>query len=188
MTDSIPYRVVLSGVEGDIDGHLASLQWVRFERRDGYVSLECRAVDAAVVGAMLARAGLRLERAEPRPPVASLRPAIVSHLVAFERADILDVVTIRAASLSEAVSSLAPRHRWPFAARDDGRRKRTRALLRGEDAGYIWRRTLFAPASLLRARRLAGVRPVVFDRTALERGNERIGFALDGALGAWIRA
>ncbi len=188
MTGNLTYRVRVSGSRGDIDRHVAPLAWVRLERRDGSVYLECRAVDAGVVGAMFARAGIRLEPAEPRLPVASVRPAIVSHLVAFERGDVHDVVTIRAISLGEALSSLAVARRWPFAGRHEDRRDRTRALLRGQDVGYTWRRTLFAPAAVLRARRLAGVRPVVFDRAALERVPERVGFAQDGALGAWVRA
>lgn len=186
MSEHLAYRAVVSA-DGDIDRHAASLEWVRFQRRDGCLYVECRTEDAASAAGILARAGLRLERADLPPRAASLRPAIVSHLVAFADSDVHDVVVIRGTSVGEAISSLAPARRWPFQGRREERRDRTRALFRGQDVAFAWRRTLFAPPSLLRSRRLAGVRPVVFDRSALEAGGERVGFALDGALGAWVR-
>jgi hypothetical protein len=119
----------------------------------------------------------------------ALRPAIAFDLVPLDAAfQAIDVVELRQISLGEASATLMRRRlpwlRSPRAARDACRR-----LLRDEDAILGWRRTVWCSVTSLRAARSrVRLRPVVFDRSALERHPLRWTYVGDGAIERWAFA
>ena len=164
----------------DVDRHLAELGALRLVRADGglWVALGPDAVGRAV--AMLARAGLRASAGAPEPPTRGLVAAIVAHLEPLGAPAIVDVVTIRSVGDGEATARLARRGIF----RRDAERDAIRSILTGADRAFAWRRAVYAKPSALR--RLRGVRPVVFDRAALDRAEERLAFVGRSALTRWI--
>lgn len=179
-------RRVLVRAAGDVDREVAGLPWVRLERRNGAIYMECAVETIARAASAFARAGLHLE---PAPAVASPRglvAAVVSHMAPFGDGELVDVITIRRISLGEA-TAWARARRWPLLDRHGRARDRVRALLRGDEIAFRWRRLVFAEASALRRRRLDGARPVVFDRDALDGAPDHVGFASTAALAAWLR-
>ena len=171
---------------GDVDDAIADLRAVRLERRSGSVRITCPAVPLARAIATLARAGLAASPTEPAPPAD--RPAIVAHLRPFAVDGLHDVLDVRAAPLGEAVALVRAATRDLFGRRALERRERLSALLSDRDRVLVWRRVVYAPAALLRSRRLGGVRPVVFDTGAVDRARERATYVSAGALAAWIRS
>ncbi|HEU5287819.1 MAG TPA: hypothetical protein VFV20_05400 [Candidatus Limnocylindria bacterium] len=172
---------------GDVDRHVARLPWVRFTRRHDGLFLECDRDEVGRVTVLLARAGLALEPAETLPQPPSLVAAVVTHLAPFGRDDIVDVVTISAASLGDSTAWARRRRRPSLLGRNGAWRRSTRALLHGDDVAFHWCRVVFAGPGLLRERALAGARPVVFDRDATIRRPQELALAGNGALAAWVR-
>ncbi len=185
MTELVTQRVVVRAA-GDVDRQAACLSWVRLERRDGAVYVECAVESVAWAATAFARAGLDLEPSAPVLPPQGLRAAVVSHLAPFRGEGIVDVVTVRGISLGEA-TAWARATRWPLPYRQGRTRERVRALLHGDDVAFRWRRLVFADPAVLRSRRLHGARPVVFDRDALDGRPDRVAFASAAALAAWLR-
>lgn len=186
MSDVVARRVLVRA-NGQVDRHVARLPWVRFARRHGALFLECDGDQVDRVTMLLARAGLALEPAEtPARPV-SLVAAVVTHLAPFGRDDIVDVVTISAATLGASTAWARRQRRLSLPSRGAAWRTPVRALLHGEDVAFHWCRVVFAGPALLRERALAGVRPVVFDRDAAFRRPEELAFAGRGSLAAWLR-
>jgi hypothetical protein len=166
---------------GDIDWALCALPEVRLERRDGGVFIEC---DAAIVDearVLLARAGARTSTAAEPQRAAPLVPARLADLEPLDAAGAIDTVTVRVLSAGEAAHR--PR-RGLF--RRLAEPDRVRAVLRGDDRAFAWRRIVWADRAALRSKALARARPIVFDRNALARGDERRGYARDRALARWI--
>jgi hypothetical protein len=138
----------------------------------------------------LALAGIRVTRCSEIPALATgLRPAIAFDLVPLDGAlQVVDVVEVRQIPLSEAsVVLMRPRLRWlpgSRAARDACRR-----LLRDEDAVLGWRRTVWCSVASLRAARArVRLRPVVFDRAAVDRHPLRWTYVNDAAIEHWAFA
>jgi len=171
-------------VRGDIDLALASLRQVRLERRAGQVLLMCP--DASLATAALARAGLSAAPADQLSAGRSLRTALVSHLDPLRAEDIVDVIHLRCPPLGEAITLVRAATRDLFGRRERERREMIAALLHERDRLIAWRRVIHAPASVLRARRMRGVRPLVFDRDGLSYAEERTVLASRRALAAWI--
>jgi hypothetical protein len=186
VSDVVARRVLVRAI-GEVDRHVAPLPWVRFARRHGDLFVECDGDQLGRVTVLLARAGLALERAEIPTQATSLAAAVVTHLAPFGRDDIVDVVTISAAPLGESTAWARRQRRPSFPGRNGQWRTSVRALLRGDDIAYHWRRVVFAGPALLRERALEGARPVVFDRDATIRRPQELAFAGRGALAAWLR-
>jgi len=169
---------------GDVDVALASLGQVRLERRAGQVLLTCP--DASLATAALARAGLSAAPADQLSAGGPLRTALVSHLDPLRAEDIVDVIHLRCPPLGEAITLVRAATRDLFGRRERERREMIAALLHERDRLIAWRRVIHAPASVLRARRMRGVRPLVFDRDGLAHAGERTVLASRRALAAWI--
>jgi hypothetical protein len=139
---------------------------------------------------VMACIGIRCTAISDLPPVPNtLRPSIAFDLSPIDRsAGAVDVVDVHAVPLAEATRALVRRRiRWVPISRMD--RGRCRALLHEEDVWLAWRRTVWCAAPSLREiRRQARLRPVVFDRGAIEHNRERWTFASEGALTRWALA
>jgi hypothetical protein len=165
----------------DLDRHLVMLGAIRLVRA-GYdltVDVAPEAMSRAV--AILARAGMRV-CSEVRPDVATrgLVPGIASDLEPFVGSGIVDIVRMRALDEGEATARIARRSLLNRRVDVDA----IRTILRGSDRAFVWTRTVYAPPRTIRG--LRGVRPVVFDRAALERADERLAFVGQGVLTRWV--
>jgi hypothetical protein len=138
----------------------------------------------------LAFAGIRASVCSVVPAAAhGMRPAICFDLVPLrDRTDAIDVVEFRPIALSDASAALM-RERHPWWRTSRAARDACRRLLHDEDAVFGWRRVVWAPiASLRAARAFARLRPVVFDRAAIERQPWRWAYASERALEHWAFA
>lgn len=171
---------------GELDAVLWELRSARLERRPEGMFVEC---DDEPAGAMprILRAGMRARPSGPAPGRAGLVAAVVGDLEPRAAAGIVDRISIRALDAGEATLRL---RRSRFAGWRRGRypRERVRDLLHDEERMYGWTRHIWASASVFRSGALRGVRPIVFDRGALERGVERYAFVRDGLVARWIAA
>jgi hypothetical protein len=164
------------------DAQIASLRWARLRRGPDGVSLECATEDADRALILIARAGARARTVVGvSAPVTRLRPALMSDLAPVAIDGVVDTIALRRVDSSEATARLE-RRSWLFRRPD---RAGIRAVLRGDDQLFAWRRIVWATASTLRSR-LRSARPVIFDRDALEHGHERYTFARDDELTRWL--
>jgi hypothetical protein len=169
-----------------LDSQIARLGRARLMRHSSGLHLQA---DAPLELAMrvMALVGIRCTVVAQMPQVpVLLRPAIGFDLSPVDRsAGAFDVVEVQAVSLGDATRSLIRRRAgWlPIPRRD---RERCRALLHGEDVILAWRRTVWCAAASFRdVRRQARLRPIVFDRGAIERNRPRWIYASEGALTRW---
>jgi hypothetical protein len=180
-------RIEALALDG-LDRQLAELCWTRLVRWDEGLLVECAADEAEHAAALLARAGARTRRAETLPvPSPQLAPAVAIDLRPLALGGVLDVVTMRALAVGEATGRLMTRRPGPL----PGARRsaeQLRRVLRGEDRMFAWRRIVWARRALLRSRDLRGLRPVVFDRDAVEHGEERCSLVGAAELTRWARA
>ncbi|HKW77494.1 MAG TPA: hypothetical protein VJQ09_00260, partial [Candidatus Limnocylindria bacterium] len=155
----------------DVDGAVCRLPWARLERTDAGTFFECADECADIAAALLARCGVRLDRSAFAPDRSvALIPAVVPDLRPRRLGGLVDEIAVRPIDAPDALSRLMRRSLFRRRARDV---ERIRAILRGDDRMFAWRRVIWATRTLLRARELNGVRPLVFDRGAVERGAER---------------
>jgi hypothetical protein len=97
----------------------------------------------------------------------------------------MDIVELHRIELGEATRTLMHR-RLRLLPPNRGTRDVCRRLLRGEDAVLGWRRVVWCSLGALRAARgRARLRPVVFDRTAVERAPLRWTYVGVGAVERW---
>ena len=179
------FRVETEGLV-DLDRHLVQLPCVSLMRSEAGLLIECAEELADEVSALVARAGARATRGGTPSLVTDLVPALARDLAPLPLSGLVDRVTIRRVGTNEATLRLASASRGPFRRRrppDD----RIRLVLRGEDRLFAWRRVVWAKAALLRAGAVRGVRPIVFDRGATARGDERWSRAGAGELTRWAR-
>lgn len=172
-----------------LDRALALVDDVTLVRSAEGCTVQVRAADAAVLIRALAFAGIaaRASGVDVSVPTGHV-PAVGADLAPVP-IDLLgcDVVRVRRLTIGEATAEVLRRR---FAALRDpspAARERCRRLLRGEDALLAWDRRAWLPRAALRsARSRSCLRPVVFDRDAIER-DDRPGrsFASQGALAAW---
>jgi len=166
------------------DAQIASLEWVRLRRSPAGVSLECADEDAERVRVLIARAGACVREPIPMTAAANrMLPALMSDLAPIPAEGIVDTVVLRRVDAAEATTRLW-RRSWLFRRPD---RVGIRAVLRGDDQLFAWRRVIWAAPSTLRSR-LFSARPVIFDRDAIEHGRERFAFARDDLLTKWLSA
>jgi hypothetical protein len=182
--------VRLEGVrQTAFDACLARLGSGRLTRAASLTYLESdRGLDDATHE--LALAGVRVTQCSGVPrPATSLRPAIAFDLVPLDEAfQAIDVVELRQIPLSEASAALM-RRRLPWLVRSRAARDTCRRLLRDEDAVLGWRRLVWCSVSSLRAARTrVRLRPIVFDRAAIQRHPLRWTYVNDGAIERWAFA
>jgi len=168
------------------DARLARLGGGRLTRAERITYLE---VDGGIEDAthQLAFAGVRVAPCERVPvPATALRPAIALDLATLDGGiAALDVVDVRWVSLGDASAALM-RRRLPWLRSSQAARAACRRLLHDEDAVLAWRRVVWCSvASLREARARFRVRPVVFDKAALDLHTRRWTYASDGAIERW---
>ena len=170
---------------GDLDAAIADLREVRLERYAGRIHLSCDRASVDDIVATLARAGM--ESLPVTPPAApAMRPAVLDHLAPISFGETRDVLSVRCAPLGEAIDLVRAATRDLFGRRARERRERLASLLQERDRVLLWRRVLYAPSGLLRARRIPGARPLVFDPDGAARAREHLVFASAHLLSAWI--
>jgi hypothetical protein len=168
------------------DARLARLGGGRLTRAGAVTYLQSdRGIEDATY--QLALAGIRVARCSSVPgPVSGLRPAIALDLMPLDDAfQAVDVVELRQIPLSDASAVLMHR-RLPWLRSSRVARDACLRLLREEDAVLGWRRIVWCTvASLRSARSRLPLRPVVFDRAAVERNSLRWTYVSDGAIERW---
>ena len=170
------------------DVRIAQLGAGKLTRAAGVTYLESdREVDEATH--QLALAGVRSSWSSAPSPGAGLRPAIALHLQPLDRMiEAVDVVELRRIPLSEA-SAVLMRRRMPWLRSSQAGRDACLRLLRDEDAIIGWRRIVWCTVAVMRvARGRVPLRPVVFDRAAVDRQTFRWTNASEGAIGNWAFA
>jgi len=138
----------------------------------------------------LALAGVRVTRCLALPgAAASFRPAIAFDLTPLgDGLQGIDVVEVRAVPLSEASAALM-RRRLPWLRSSRRSREACRRLLRDDDTVLGWRRIVWCSVGSLRvARARVRLRPVVFDRDALNGRALQWTYANDRAIERWAFA
>lgn len=138
----------------------------------------------------LAMAGVGVTRCDRVPGLETgLRPAIAFDLMPLgEGVQAIDVVEVRPIPLSDASAALM-RRRLPWLGGSRHSREACRRLLRDEDAVLGWRRTVWCSVASLRlARARVRLRPVVFDRAAVESRALQWAYVNDGAIEHWAFA
>jgi hypothetical protein len=176
----------------DLDRALAVVEGAMLVRRDDRVFIEVPVADVARLVRALAFAGIAAapcdaDLSAPR----ALRPAVGYDLAPLVAGAVAcDIVRVRRLTLGEATRELLRRRFGGLAAPTEAARRRARAVLRGEDVLLAWARQGWATADALRTQRVrASLRPVVFDRGALERTDlPGRTLASAGSLGRWLFA
>ncbi len=171
------------------DAALARLGGGRLTRAAGRTYLES---DRATANATchLALAGVRATPSASIPAAATrLRPAIALDLVPLDDAiDAVDVLELQRIPLSDTTAALMHR-RLPWLRRPRATRATCLRLLREDDAVIGWRRIVWCSVASMRvARERVRLRPVVFDRAAVERQPLRWAYVSEGAMGRWAFA
>lgn len=171
---------------GDLDAAIALLPPLRFVKTDGGIFLACPSEHREVARVLLARAGARAEPSDGLPaPRPGLLPARANDLAPIRLAGVVDILTLRTLGAGEAAARLRRHGPFRLRRRDPGR---LRSVLRGEDRLVGWRRVVWAERALFRAHELHAVHPIVFDRAAIESGDEGLVFAGAGLVSRWLRA
>lgn len=164
---------------------LAQLGGGRLTRVAGVTYLESD-LDVEDATHRLALAGIRSLWSSVPSRETGLRPAIALHLEPLDAAfGAIDVVELRRIPLSDASASLM-RRRLPWLRSSQATRDACLRLLREEDAVIGWRRIVWCSVAVMRvARARIRLRPVVFDRAAVDRQTLRWTYASEGAIGNW---
>ena len=167
------------------DVRLAQLGAGRLTRVAGVTYLESDR-DVNDAAQQLALAGIRGSWSSVPSPATGLRPAIALHLEPLDAAlGAVDVVELRRIPLSDASAALM-RRRIPWLRSSQAARVACLRLLREEDAVIGWRRIVWCTVAVMCvARARIRLRPVVFDRDAVDRQTLRWTYASEGAIGNW---
>lgn len=167
------------------DVRLAQLGGGRLTRTAGVTYLESDG-DTEDAIHVLAFAGIRCSWSSVPSPATGLRPAIAHHLEPLDAAlGAIDVVELTPIPLSEASAALMHR-RLPWLRRSRTALDACLRLLREQDAVIGYRRTVWCSVSAMRmARARVRMRPVVFDRAAVDRQTLRLTYASAGAIERW---
>ena len=171
------------------DSRLACLGASRLTRAGSMTFLETDR-DIADATYQLALAGVRVRHCSRVPvPGDGVRPAVGLDLAPLDAAfHAIDVIDVRPIPLSDASAVLLHR-RVPWLASSRAARDACRRLLRGDDAVMGWRRIVWCSVASLRAARArTRLRPIVFDRAAVEREPLRWTYASLHAIEEWAFA
>jgi len=167
------------------DAHLAQLGGGRLTRTAGVTYLESDG-DTEDAIHLLAFAGIRCSWSSVPSPATGHRPAIAHHLEPLDAAlGAIDVVELTPIPLGEASVALMHR-RLPWLRRSRAALDACLRLLREQDAVIGYRRTVWCSVRAMRvARARVRLRPVVFDRAAVDRRTPRLTYASAGAIERW---
>jgi hypothetical protein len=180
----------LEAIQRDaFDSRLARLGGGRLTRAGSLTYLE---TDREVTDAthQLALAGIRATHCSSVPgPGQGVRPAIAFDLIPLGSAvQAIDVLELRPIALADATAVLM-RRRLPWLGSSRADRDACRRLLRDEDAVMGWRRVVYCSAASLRAAKArVRLRPVVFDRAAVEYQPLRWTYVSARAIEEWAFA
>ena len=172
----------------EFDARLAQLGGGKLTRAAGVTYLESDR-DVGEATHELALAGIRVSWSSVSGLATGLHPAIALDLEPLDAAlGAVDVVEFTRIPLSEATAALMHR-RLPWLRSSQARRGACLRLLREEDAVIGWRRITWCSVAAMRvARARARLRPVVFDRAAVDSHAFRWTYARDGAIERWAFA
>lgn len=171
-----------------IDLALATVERSTLFRRPDGCYAEVEDADALPLRRALAYAGIEAREVAIALGPGNATPATANDLIPAPRGLLIsDMVRVRRVPLGPAAKQALRR---PFAGwrpPSPSARARCRALLTGREALLAWdRRAWFERARVREIRTRSTLRPVVFDRGALEgAGPERRVFASEGALAGW---
>lgn len=168
------------------DDVVLQLGWTRLTRTDDGVALECPDEEVDRARHSILRAGARVTTLADAPtaPTRAI-PALVADLRPLRCDGVVDTVFVRPLDEREASARLWRGTRvWWLGRRRD--RDGLRAILRGSDRLFAWRRIVWARAQTLRSRALRVARPAIFDREAIDRSEERFSLASQGQLTRWL--
>lgn len=184
-------RIEVSGLRA-LDAHITRLAWTRLERDGARLAIECADDDVERAIVLLARAGAHATMIDwDAAPTPGLVPALVHDLTPRDVPGLIDRVSVRRIDLGEATARVGAAGRWSVSLerwRVSLRRRDPaplRALLRGPERLFAWRRVVWARPAVLRSGALRGIRPIIFDREALERVEERHAFVSADELTRW---
>jgi hypothetical protein len=166
----------------EFDRAVCEIGRLSLERGPDGVFVEIAEALVARARIILGRHGVDARVAEPLRPASNAVPGSVRDLAPLHVAGLIDRIWVRTVGLGEA-SHLARRG---ILRRYDA--ERLRPLLRDEDRAYAWRRVVWMPRAAIRARELRAVRPIVFDRAALNEGREHWALTRSCSLARWIAA
>ncbi len=171
------------------DSRLACLGASRLTRVGSLTYLE---TDRDITDAtyQLALAGVRVRHCSSVPvPGDGVRPAVGLDLVPLDTAlHAIDVIDLRPMSLGDASSVLLHR-RVPWLASSRAAHDACRRLLREDDAVMGWRRIVWCSVASFRAARArVRLRPIVFDRAAMEHQPLRWTYVSERAIEEWAFA
>jgi hypothetical protein len=176
----------------DLDRAMAVVEGATLVRSDAGAFIEVPVADAGRLVRALAFVGIAATSCDADLSVPrALRPAVGRDLAPLASGAVsCDMVRIRRLTLGEATRELLRRRFGGLAAPTEAARQRVRAVLRGEDVVLAWSRQGWATADALRTPRVrASLRPVVFDRGALERSDlPGRTLASAGSLSRWLFA
>jgi hypothetical protein len=172
--------------QAGLDDRLVRLGGGTLTQAASITYLDChRGIDNATY--QLALAGIRVTQCAGVPvPAAGLRPAIAFDLVPLDESLLaIDIVELQPIPLGDASVALMQR-RLHLLSSSRAARDACRRLLRDEDAVLGWRRTVWCSVSSLRvARKRFGLRPVVFDHSAIQRRPLRWTYVSERAVEHW---
>lgn len=169
-----------------LDEQIVSLAWARLTRVDQGIVLECREEDRPAAHVGLQRAGARVIAGGDvvAAPPRSI-PATLCDLRPLRCDGVADTIVVRPLADREATELLwRGTRKWFIRRLRD--RDALRAVLRGSDRPFAWRRLVWAKPATLRSRALRTARPLIFDRDGVERGPEGFGLASHDRLTAWV--
>ncbi len=187
MTGAVIVALETAGAR-DLDGELWSLPPLRLVRLGGATFAELHGATREAAIPAFARAGVGLSPTDlVIAPPAALVAAVATTLEPLARSvAAYDVLSVRPVSTADATRTLR-RARGLLRRRGGADLARCRAVLHEEERVLAWRRVLWAEPKVLR-RGLPGVRPVVFDRRAIDRSAERWTFASEARITRWLTA
>ncbi len=169
----------------EFDARLAQLGGGRLTRAVGVTYLESER-DVGDTTQQLALAGIRTSWSGIPTPESSLRAAVALDLAPLDATfGAIDVVELTRIGLGDASAELM-RRSLPWLLGSQTKRDACLRLLREEDAVMGWRRIVWCSvAAMRRARARIRLRPVVFDRSAVDRQDLRWTYVSEGAIESW---
>jgi hypothetical protein len=174
---------------GSVDRAVATVDAVTLVRRSDGAYADVAEADAGRMVRALALAGVRADASDADLAVPrALFPALGLDLAPLARGVItFDLVRVQRLTLGQSTRELLRRR---IGRPSDARAESVRSLLRGEDALLAWMRQAWSPRDALRLRSVRrSLRPIVFDRGALERADlAHRTLASTGALTRWLFA
>lgn len=175
-----------------VDRAIAAVECLTLVRRSDGAFVDIEAAEVGRLVRTLAFAGVAAAPSEVELTVPrALLPALGRDLAPLASGLLAcDIVRVRRLTLGEATRELLRRPLGGMGRPREAARERARGLLRGDDALLAWGRQAWAARDALRTRvARRSLRPVIFDRSAIERTDlDGRTLASAGALTRWLFA